>query len=196
MMYNMTPLLEKKISQGKITNYAILNLAIPNDNHQLTLAYIDHIEKHNNEMLNNEFPNSGFDLFIPNDIAFDTPFATTMVNLQIKAEMIYFDRNGDTNLVEFREYSPYLVHPRSSISKTPLMLANHTGIIDSGYRGMLMAAFRWLKYTDDSTYKVDKYTRLLQICHPSLCRIFVNIVQESDLTSSERGGGGFGSTGR
>uniref|UniRef100_A0A6C0DP34 dUTPase-like domain-containing protein n=1 Tax=viral metagenome TaxID=1070528 RepID=A0A6C0DP34_9ZZZZ len=193
MLNNISPLISKKIANGDITHYALLNIAIPNDNHQLTLEYIDHISKHNTEMLNNAFPNSGFDLIMPSDVVFNTPFATTMVNLQVKAEMIYYDHSSKQSVAE---YSPYLIHPRSSISKTPLMLANHTGIIDSGYRGLLMAAFRWLKYSDDSEYTVNKYTRLLQICHPSLCRIFVNIVEESDLTSSERGAGGFGSTGR
>ena len=189
MLNNIVSLLEKKVSAGEIFHYAVLNIAIPDQNHQLMLAYIDHVDKHNQEMINNEFPNSGFDLFIPDDVVFDTPFATTMVNLRIKSEMTYYNETK-------HEHSPYLVHPRSSISKTPLMLANHTGIIDSGYRGSLMAAFRWLKYTDDPTYKVDKYTRLLQICHPSLCRIFVNIVEEYTLSNSERGAGGFGSTGR
>ena len=33
------------------------------------------------------------------------------------------------------------MYPRSSIYKTPLRLANNTGIIDSGYRGNLMGAF-------------------------------------------------------
>jgi dUTPase len=36
---------------------------------------------------------------------------------------------------------------------------------------------------------------LLQICHPSLCPIFIVFVEEDQLTTSERGAGGFGSTG-
>ena len=34
----------------------------------------------------------------------------------------------------------YYLYPRSSISKTPLILANSVGIIDSGYRGNIKAA--------------------------------------------------------
>jgi dUTP pyrophosphatase len=86
------------------------------------------------------------------------------------------------------------VHPRSSISKTPLMLANHTGIIDMGYRGYLIAALRLLPLTHAS-YTVEKNTRLVQICHPSLYPIYVNIVNEDELTTTTRGSGGFGSTG-
>ena len=196
MLSNINSQLENKVAPGDITHYAILNIAIPENNHQLMLEYIDHIDRHNKAMMSDVFPNSGFDIIVPTEFVFDTPFATTMLNHHIKCEMLYYDKTGFKNEVEFREYSAYLMHPRSSISKTPLMLANHTGIIDSGYRGMIMGAFRWLKQSDDNTYTVNKYTRLLQICHPSLCRIFVNIVEERDLTSSERGIGGFGSTGR
>jgi dUTPase len=42
---------------------------------------------------------------------------------------------------------------------------------------------------------VEKHTRLFQICHPSLCPVFVVLVDESELNLSERGDGGFGSTG-
>jgi len=87
------------------------------------------------------------------------------------------------------------VHPRSSISKTQLMLANHTGIIDSGYRGNLIGAFRWLKHDSTTQYIVEKHTRLLQICHPSLCGIHVKLVDESELSNTSRGSGVFGSTG-
>ena len=48
---------------------------------------------------------------------------------------------------------------------------------------------------DQPTYTVEKHTRLFQICHPTLCPIFVVLVPESELNSSERGEGGFGSTG-
>ena len=71
------------------------------------------------------------------------------------------------------------------------MLANHTGIIDSGYRGNLKGAFRSLMID----YNVVKNTRLLQICHPSLYPIYVIVVNETELSTSERGCGGFGSTG-
>ena len=73
------------------------------------------------------------------------------------------------------------------------MLANHVGIIDSGYRGNLIGAFR--SFQTNKNYVVDKFTRLLQLCHPSLCPIYVILVEESDLVDTERGSGGFGSTG-
>ena len=112
--------------------------------------------------------------------------------MQVKAEMVYCKiKNNEIS------YSPFQLFPRSSISKTPLMLANHTGIIDSGYRGNLIGAFRALYFhkNDNDSYIVEKHTRLLQVCHPSLCPIYVVMVNEDELTNTERGEGGFGSTG-
>jgi dUTP pyrophosphatase len=71
-------------------------------------------------------------------------------------------------------------------------LANSVGIIDSGYRGELIGAFRSLSKTD---YTIDKYNRLLQITNAFLTPIIVRLVDESELSSTERGSGGFGSTG-
>lgn len=76
------------------------------------------------------------------------------------------------------------------------MLANHTGIIDSGYRGNLIGAFRALQLPNDNAFTVVKHTRLLQLCHTNLLPIYVVLVEERDLSTSERGDGGFGSTGK
>ena len=75
------------------------------------------------------------------------------------------------------------------------MLANHTGVIDSGYRGNLIGAFRALHLPENNKYTVKQDTRLLQLCHPSLLPFYVIIVDEDKLSTSERGSGGFGSTG-
>ena len=103
--------------------------------------------------------------------------------------MVYYDS------VKTKTYpSPFYMYPRSSISKTPLTLSNSVGVIDSGYRGNLIAAFRYLS-NSCTPYTVDKYNRLIQICHPSLCKIFVILVNKEELTTTERGTDGFGSTG-
>ena len=182
---------KEKVSHRK---YAILKLYVDETNEELVDLYKTHIEKHNESMRTNPYPNSGFDIFIPNKKVFDIPWNTYMINLKIKAEMIYFDWI-------YTEPSPYYIYPRSSISKTPLMLSNHVGVIDSGYRGWLIAAFRFIneistKCMDDTNeYVVEKNTRLLQICHPSLCPIFVEMVKIEELSDTERGNGSFGSTG-
>ena len=178
----------KNSSVNCYKNFAILRLSI--DDVALKQTYIPRIEKHNAQFMQNNLPDSGFDVLVPTNELFDMNFATKFVDMKIKTEMIYCDVETD-----FLSTCAYNVHPRSSISKTPLMLANHTGIIDSGYRGSLIGAFRYLPITTvNNGYTVDRHTRLLQICHPTLCPIYVTIVDSTELSSSQRGSGGFGST--
>jgi len=166
----------------------------PNDNKTviLKLAIIDKglmeiykekVEKHNTGYTNDTYADSGFDLFVPDNVVFDTAHKSKFIDMGVKAEMII----GDNTL-------PFYIYPRSSISKTPLMLANHTGIIDAGYRGNLISAFR----SFEPNYIVEKHTRLVQICAPNLSPLFVKIVDENELWGqwSIRGEGGFGSTGK
>jgi dUTP pyrophosphatase len=170
-------------------NYAVLKLFVNPNNNELRNKYENHVQKHNQDTANSVFPNSGFDLFVPQDVTFDQEIDSKFVDLDIQCEMVNSDNQS----------SAFYLYPRSSISKTPLMLANHTGIIDSGYRGKMIGAFRWLNSQEshEPFYVVSSGTRLLQICHPSLCPILVKIVNSvDDLSTTERGAGGFGSTGR
>jgi len=173
-------------------NFAILKIAVNSNNNELTSMYEQKVESHNNSILTNTFADSGFDVFVPQNIVFDRDFESKFIDFQLKTEMIYCDVRNN-----ILRTCAYTVHPRSSISKTPLMLANHTGIIDAGYRGSLIGAFRWMPHADneEKTYTVEQNTRLVQICHPTLCPVYVVMVSENDLSSSERGAGGFGSTG-
>lgn len=173
-------------------NMAILKIVLDERMPEaIKIQYTNHINKHNSQVLNDPYPNSGFDLLVPNDVEFTggspaNPFETVFINHMIKCEMFYKCNEH----VKFKP-SPFDMVPRSSISKTPLMMANHIGIIDSGYRGDLLAAVRCFSYP----YKIQQNTRLFQICHPSRCPIYVKIVNLLDLTSTARGEGGFGSTG-
>jgi dUTP pyrophosphatase len=179
-----------KLVQKYASNFAILNITVDASKPELLQVYKDHVDKHNLQILTDEYPNSGFDVFVPEDILFDTPYKSLFVNMGIKTAMLNYD-----TILKKTVPTGFNVHPRSSISKTPLMLANHTGIIDMGYRGSLIAALRLLPLTPYTTYTVEKNTRLVQICHPSLYPIYVNIVNEDELTTTTRGSGGFGSTG-
>ena len=49
---------------------------------------------------------------------------------------------------------------------------------------------------DKTPYTVEKNARLLQLCAPDLRPIIVKLVDESFFETTERGEGGFGSTGR
>ena len=176
---------------NKNESFALLKIAVNPNNEELIELYKKHIVKHNESMKTEYYHNAGFDLFIPKEILFEKEITSKFIDLEIKTEMLYYENSSFKNC-------GYNMHPRSSISKTPLMLANHTGIVDSGYRGSLIGAFRWLKTSNDNnttSYNLEKHTRLLQICHPSLCRIVVCLVEESELSTTERGEGGFGSTG-
>lgn len=146
--------------------------------------YIQHVETHNLEIANARFPNSGFDLFsatateIPTD-----PSKSSFIKLGIRAEML----DGT------QKPCAYYLMPRSSFSKTPLMQSNSIGLIDSGYRGEIMAPVRNLS---QEPYSVGADTRLFQLVHPNAEPFMVKLVSSlDDLSSTERGVGGFGSTG-
>jgi len=173
---------------NSVPNYAILYIST--DNTELHKKYVSLSQTHNEKMFISHYPDSGVDLYVPNDITFDKHFESKFIDMQIKTKMVYHDTTTMTKIG-----CGFYTYPRSSISKTPLMLSNHTGVIDSGYRGNLIGAFRWLPSNEDTTYTVTQYTRLLQVCHPSLCPVYIQVVDKIDDTT-ERGSGGFGSTGK
>jgi dUTP pyrophosphatase len=82
-----------------------------------------------------------------------------------------------------------LVYPRSSISKTEMRLCNSVGVIDSDYRGEIMVRFRWSG--SSRLYEIgDRIAQIMVVPYP---QIVYNEVDELDTT--DRGSGGFGSTG-
>lgn len=82
-----------------------------------------------------------------------------------------------------------LVFPRSSIRKTDLLLTNAVGVIDSGYRGEIQATFAQLGM---ERYNVgDRGAQIIILPHPS-----IEFEEVEELTNTERGEGGFGSTGK
>lgn len=82
--------------------------------------------------------------------------------------------------------------PRSSISKSPLRMANSVGLIDAGYRGILMGA---VDYKADFTSKHGE--RYFQIVGPNLLPWnAIHVVDEIPGGPTLRGEGGFGSTGK
>lgn len=156
-----------------------LNICVDSNNEQLLNMYKNKIEQHNYQIDNNQYPDSGFDLFTPSDYQV-TQFNVTFVDLEVKTMMM---KNGVC--VGFQ------IFPRSSMSKMPIMLANHVGIIDSGYRGNIKAAIRGFQ-----DYTIEKDSRIVQVCHPTLCPFYVKLVEENELSETSRGSRGFGSTGR
>ena len=128
---------------------------------------------------------SGIDLISTKEVVIEN-FKTGTLNFGIKCQMI---KEGDSN-----NFYPYYLYPRSSISKTPLIMANSVGIIDKDYRGNIMAKVRNIPDDDSNECCVPAGSRLFQICSPDLSPLKVVIVEE--LSETSRGEGGFGSTGK
>lgn len=145
----------------------------PTDDYVKTL-YNNH--EHYNE------GDSGLDLFCPEEIVIE-PGTTRKIDLQIQCEALS-DLDSDKNV-------SYYLYPRSSIIKTPLRLSNSVGIIDAGYRGNIIACVDNIK---NIAFKIEKGSRLFQICGPTLEPIVFRLVEE--LSNTQRGSGGFGSTGQ
>jgi dUTP pyrophosphatase len=140
---------------------------------------------------------SGVDLPAPEDVVVG-PGEVVKVNLGVRA-------------VCLRQYvwgAPpgaglpwaYRLVPRSSISKTPLMVANSEGIIDLGYRGPLIAAVR---NVSGEAYVIKAGEALFQLVSPDLAPPEYEVLSADDprtaeyfgAGATERGAGGFGSTG-
>lgn len=192
----------------------VMHLAIYVDSSDTDLKtmYKEAAAKHNKKIFEDpHFYDAGFDLYLPrNEIDSDyyqlgTKFfgqgwrdakPTTKVDFQVKccAKMYIQDKFY---------FTPFYTYARSSLSKTPLRLANNQGIIDAGYRGSLIGMFDCIYNYDgsddrESDYYAEHYTRLLQICAPGLVPIYVEIVDtiEELGPNTSRGEGGFGSTGK
>ncbi len=89
-------------------------------------------------------------------------------------------------------FRAYWLLPRSSISKTPMRLANSVGLIDSGYRGIVTAVVDAVG-KDHAVTVGDRY---FQLAAPDLLPFSsIQIVNEIPGGSTQRGAGGFGSTG-
>lgn len=123
-----------------------------------------------------------------------------------------FDKDG--NLVygtglcfEIPEGYVGLLFPRSSNSKVDLTLSNSVGVLDSGYRGEVMFKFKpTARYDVDlegnyhfdgiefqyDSYKIgDRIGQLIIMPYPE-----IEFEEVEELSQTERGKGGYGSTGR
>lgn len=100
-----------------------------------------------------------------------------------------------------------LLFPRSSNSKKDLILSNSVGVLDSGYRGEVMFKYKpsykfdtypgniydydGIEFTGDSYEVRDRIGQLIIMPYPT-----VEFVESDDLSDTERGQGGYGSTGK
>lgn len=124
-----------------------------------------------NKAMKNE--DSGLDIPIPESITIPPESKAFTVDLGFKAE----------------QNQGYMLVPRSSISKTPLRLANSIGIIDKSYRGKVMVK---LDNNSSSEYVMNKGNCYFQIVAFNGVLPKYNLVDSID--STLRGEGGFGSS--
>lgn len=174
-----------------MSTIARFKLYLKVEDDELKELYKDRVEKWN-KSLTSEHPDSGFDLLCPDQVLFDGVetghLITKLVDLKVKAAAYCGD-------LSTKKPCPYTLNVRSSIYKTPFRLANNVGIIDSGYRGNLMAAVdcHFKLQMDIIQMEMHKHNRYFQICMPTLEPFEVELVDSLDQT--ERGEGGHGSTG-
>jgi dUTP pyrophosphatase len=147
----------------------------------------EHYNKYYESKHVNHSTDSGFDLFCPEDIripgnSIPMYYEENKINLGVKCKLV--NSSGES--------IGYDLRPRSSMgSKTPLRLSNSIGTVDAGYRGELIACVDNYKSV---YYKISEGDRLIQIVafdgQPIECRYTTSL----DIT--DRGEGGFGSTGK
>ena len=88
------------------------------------------------------------------------------------------------------------IYPRSSNRKTDCYMANHVGVIDCHYRGEIMVSFKDVNTESvvceaNAPYKVGN--KIAQICFEKV--IEVEFKEVNELSETDRGEGGHGSTG-
>ena len=132
--------------------------------------------------------------------------------LNDRAEIPFYANEGDagmdlvattvTRLSSFYEYGTDismqvpkgyvgLLFPRSSISNTDHYLRNSVGVIDSGYRGEIKIRMSTPELGKKEYNIGDKIAQLVIIKLP-----WVDIEEVQNLEDSDRGEGGFGSSGK
>lgn len=112
---------------------------------------------------------------------------TTVINECGQLMLVYH-----TDLaVEIPEGHVGLLFPRSSIYKKSLQQTNCVGVIDSGYRGELMAVFKATTDCVPAIYKEgERFAQLVIVPIPS-----IEVEEATELSDSDRGENGYGSSG-
>lgn len=115
----------------------------------------------------------------------------------VATEIIFNDTDdfGNINVkfglaVEIPENHVGLLFPRSSIYKNNTLLCNSVGVIDSGYRGELQA----FMLGDIETFGYKKGDKVLQLVIMPIPAL--EVIEVEELSNTERGKTGFGSSGK
>lgn len=121
----------------------------------------------------------------PGDAAMD--LVATTKEWDAEKEKIVF---GTGLAFEIPEGYVGLIYPRSSICKTNIALSNCVGVIDSGYRGEVKFFFTPGSRPRKNYDVGDRIGQIMIVPYPK-----VYFQEVNELSSTERGEGGFGHTG-
>ena len=152
-----------------MTKYQLyIYLSKNQDDPEWAQRYRNKVRDHNQKIHDADVPDSGFDLFMPNEgtdygygvdnlisrqyitnpgiTSSDGVDGARGLNLGVRACMRTAATTTTTTIIpaplatDLPAPCGFYLYPRSSISKTRMRLANSVGIIDAGYRGDLIAA--------------------------------------------------------
>ena len=132
-----------------------------------------------------------------------TPSYATTGDAGLDISAITYIINKEHNFIEYHTGLAFeipkghvgLLFPRSSVSKTDLRMANCVGVVDSGYRGEITFRYKFEKGSYFASLKRfqegDRIGQLVIIELPA-----IELREMDELTETERGDGGYGSTGK
>ena len=116
----------------------------------------------------------------------DAAMDVTAVSKNVTDEFIEY---GTGLALEVPEGYVCLIFPRSGVTNKKMSLGNSVGVLDSGYRGELV--FRFYKHGDQEYEIGERVGQIMIIPYPK-----IEIEEVKELSSSARGEGGFGSSGK
>lgn len=132
---------------------------------------------------------AGLDLFVLDDLTIG-PGETELVDLGVKCQCVTYSKCPWKWVFGKKyNYHSYFLFPRSSISKTPLIMKNSIGLIDKGYTGSLKAP---LMNTSNEPFTIKRGERYVQLVNSDLSGVKYKLVKT--LRKTSRGEGGLGST--
>ena len=116
--------------------------------------------------------------------------------MDLTATSVWTDEDGNvcygTGIaMEIPEGYVGLVFPRSSNAKKDLLLTNSVGVIDSGYRGQITFKFKSCLGTKNIYNIGDRVGQIIIMPYPK-----IEFVEVEELSETERGTCGYGSSGK
>lgn len=132
----------------------------------------------------------------PTDAGFDLTATSRVVDDY--GNIVY----GTGIAVEIPENHVGLIFPRSSVCKKELFLTNSVGVIDSGYRGEIMVKFKMTASSLDPLTACENLERLIYKTGERIGQLIIipipeiEFIETDELSDTDRGTGGYGSTGK